>query len=201
MQKLIAGVNHIGLMRAKVDSEENIPKAVEDIIATLRVRHNIKDSSGKNDDFTVKNSVEALAIITTITDSLKYFLAAMAALSLIVGGIGIMNIMLVSVTERTREIGLRKALGATNTNILDQFLIEAVTVTLLGGVIGIIVGTTFSFLIAAIANYLGYDWEFIVSLFSIVLSVGVSTIIGLVFGLYPARKASKLDPIVALRYE
>ena len=199
-QKLL-GVNHVGLIRAKVDDEDNIERVREDVRATLRERHGIIDSSGRSDDFTVRSSAEALELITVITDSLRYFLAAMAALSLIVGGIGIMNIMLISVTERTREIGLRKAIGANNLNILGQFLTESVVVTFVGGVIGIILGAVLSFLIAIGVQFLGYDWAFVVSFYSILLAVAVSAGIGLIFGLYPARKASRLDPIEALRYE
>jgi len=112
-----------------------------------------------------------------------------------------MNIMLVSVTERTREIGLRKAVGATNSNISNQFLIEAIAITLLGGIAGIIIGAVISFLISIVANFLNYDWEFSVSLISIILAVGVSSLVGLVFGLYPARKAARLEPVEALHYE
>lgn len=200
VQKLI-GVNHLGLIRAKVDKEENIGKAIEDVKFTLREQHGITDLSGKNDDFTVRSAVQALDMITTVTDALRYFLAAMAALSLVVGGIGIMNIMLISVTERTREIGLRKAIGATNKNIRNQFLSEAVAITLLGGIFGIILGISISFLISLGANYFEYNWDFIVSSLSIFLGVFVSSIIGLIFGLYPAVKASKLNPIESLRYE
>ncbi|MCK5211936.1 ABC transporter permease [Candidatus Parcubacteria bacterium] len=201
MQKLIAGVNHLGLIRAKVDHEDNINQVLMDVKLTLRERHDIIDSSGKNDDFTVRSGAQALDMITTVTNALKYFLAAMAALSLLVGGIGIMNIMLVAVTERTREIGLRKALGARTANIMNQFLLESVAVTLLGGIIGIIGGGIISFLIAAGAKFMGYDWAFILSIQSILLAVGVSSIVGIIFGLYPARKASKLEPVEALRYE
>jgi putative ABC transport system permease protein len=201
MQKLIEGVNHLGLLRAKVDSEENIDQAIADVKATLRERHDITDQSGENDDFTVRSAAQGLEMITTVTNALKYFLAAMAALSLIVGGIGIMNIMLISVTERTREIGLRKAVGASYYNIMSQFLIESITITFLGGVIGIAGGALVSFIISLGANFLGYNWDFIVSLFSIVLAAGVSSFVGLVFGIYPARKAARLDPIEALRYE
>ncbi len=201
MQKLIAGVNHLGLIRAKVDNEINMEEAIADTQTTLRARHNITDQSGSSDDFTIRSANEAIEMITTITNALRYFLAAMAALSLIVGGIGVMNIMLISVTERTSEIGLRKAVGANNFNVMSQFLAEAITVTLVGGLIGIISGAIISYLISFGAHLLGYQWEFIVSFFSIVLAVGVSTLIGLIFGLYPASKASKLDPIEALRYE
>lgn len=201
MQKIIAGVNHLGLIRAKVDHEDNINKVIDDIKLTLRDQHDIKDQSGDDDDFTVRSAAQALDMITTITDALKYFLAAMGGLSLLVGGVGIMNIMLVSVTERTREIGLRKAVGANNSNILYQFLMEAITVTFLGGIIGIIGGIVVSFIVAVVANALDYDWSFSISLLSIVLGVGVSAGVGVVFGLYPARKASMLEPVEALRYE
>jgi putative ABC transport system permease protein len=201
VQKIIAGVDYLGFLRAKVDKDENVEQAEEDVKMTLRERHNIKDQSGKSDDFTVRSSMQALEIITTVTNALKYFLAAMAALSLIVGGVGIMNIMLVSVSERTREIGLRKALGARNFDILTQFLVEAITVTLLGGFLGIVGGTAFSYLIAKVAQFLGYSWDFVISYISIFLALGVSATVGLVFGIYPAMKASKLDPIEALRHE
>ena len=195
------GINHIGLIRAKIDSEDNSEKVIGDIKLTLRDQHNIKDRSGKSDDFTVRSSAQALDMLTTITNALKYFLAAMAALSLLVGGIGIMNIMLISVTERTREIGVRKALGANNSHILGQFLMEAVFVTVSGGIIGIIGGVLVSFLISTGAQILGYDWAFIISPASVIFALLVSIGVGLFFGFYPARKAGKLNPIAALRYE
>ena len=201
MQKLIAGVNHISMMRLKVDSQENMDKAMSDVKTTLRERHGITDQSGINDDFTVRSSAQAMDMITTITDALKFFLVAIAAMSLLVGGIGIMNIMLVSVTERTREIGLRKAVGANNKNIMVQFLMEAATITLSGGAIGIIIGSLVAILIAVVANFLGYDWSLSISISSIILALIVSISVGLVFGLYPARKASKLQPVEALRHE
>jgi putative ABC transport system permease protein len=135
-------------------------------------------------------------LLSEITTALALFLEAIAGISLVVGGIGIMNIMLVSVTERTREIGLRKALGATRGNILLQFLIEAVMITIAGGVLGLIIG----YLGAALIAHFG-GWAAIVSPGSIALAVGVSAAFGVVFGLYPANKASKLSPIEALRYE
>jgi putative ABC transport system permease protein len=201
MQKLIAGVNHISMMRLKVDTQENTDRAMSDIKTILRERHDITDQSGANDDFTVRSSAQAMDMITTVTDALKFFLVAIAAMSLLVGGIGIMNIMLVSVTERTREIGLRKAVGANNKNIMIQFLMEAATITLSGGTIGIIIGSLISILIAVIANLLGYDWSLSISISSIILALFVSVSVGLVFGLYPARKASKLQPVEALRHE
>lgn len=201
MQKVILGVNHIGLLRAKVDNENNVDLAIEDMTVTLREQHDIRDNTGTSDDFTVRSAAQALDILGTITNALRFFLTAMAAMSLVVGGIGIMNIMLVSVTERTREIGLRKAIGANTNNILTQFLIESSFITLLGGLIGIAFGVLVSFLVAVIAQKLGYSWDFLVSFFSIFLATTVSLGVGLIFGLYPARKASKLDPIEALRYE
>lgn len=201
MQKLIAGVNHLGFIRGKVDSEENVDRAIEDVKATLREQHDIKDKSGEDDDFSVRSAAQAVEIITEITSALSYFLAAIAALSLIVGGIGIMNIMLVSVTERTREIGLRKAVGANNGSIMLQFLCEAITITTIGGLIGIASGVLISFLISVVFQVLGYSWEFAVSFFSIMLAVGISAAIGLIFGLFPARRASNLQPVEALRYE
>ena len=195
------GINHIGLIRAKIDSEENFEKAIADIKIALRGQHNIKDQSGQSDDFSVRSSAQALGLLTTITDALKYFLTAMAALSLLVGGIGIMNIMLISVTERTREIGLRKALGANNFHILGQFLMEAVFITVLGGLIGIAGGILISFLVSVGAQILGYDWAFLILPSSILFALIVSIGIGLFFGFYPARKAGKLNPIRALRYE
>jgi len=167
----------------------------------LRENHNIKDNTGYSDDFTVRSAAQALDMLEVITDALRYFLAAMASMSLIVGGIGIMNIMLVSVSERTREIGLRKAIGAKINDILLQFLFEASTITFVGGIVGIILGVFISWLISVVANYLDYDWAFIISPLAIVLAVSISIIIGLIFGLYPAKKASKLEPVEALRYE
>jgi len=201
MQREVAGVRHLGLLRAKVDSEEYIDETVSDIEATLRERHNITDKSGDSDDFSVRSARDALNILTSITDGLRFFLAAMAALSLLVGGIGIMNIMLIRVVERTREIGLRQAVGARRFDIMAQFLVESVAITFSGGLIGIVVGEVMSFIIALVARQLGYEWPFSFSLSAIILAVSVSVAVGLIFGLYPAAKASKLDPIEALRYE
>jgi ABC-type antimicrobial peptide transport system permease subunit len=139
--------------------------------------------------------------LSTITDALRLFLTSMAAIALLVGGIGILNIMLATVAERTREIGLRKALGATNGAIMRQFLLEAGTLTFIGGVLGIVFGIIISFLISLLMRYLGYDWAFVVSFGSVALAIGVSILTGVIFGLYPALKASRLNPIEALRYE
>ncbi len=198
-QKIMLGIDYVSLARVKIDSSENTDQAVADIRTILRERHNLKQS--EVDDFSVRAQSQAIDIFSSVTNSLTYFLAAIAAISLLVGGIGIMNIMLISVTERTREVGLRKALGAKRKNILNQFLFESIVVTLTGGVIGVIIGIFFSWLVAVIARYLGFDWDFVISIFAIILSCSISIIVGLIFGLYPAWKASKLNPIEALRYE
>jgi len=199
-QQYIFGIKYFNRIVIEADSEENVNRTVDDIKITLRNDHNITDPS--KDDFFVETQAEALKMVSTITDIFTLFLAAIAAISLFVGGIGIMNIMLVSVTERTREIGLRKALGATGKNIMTQFLLEAVMLTASGGVIGISLGIIFSFVTSLIlGNYLGLNWQFIFPFQAVFLGLGVSTLIGLVFGIYPARKASLKSPIEALRYE
>ena len=198
-QKILLGWQHLSLVRGRVDQAENIPETIQGMKEVLRDQHNI--DSEEEDDFSVRNAADAVELLKTITDAFRYFLAAIAAISLIVGGIGIMNIMLVTVTERYREIGLRKAVGATRANIQNQFLLETLVITAIGSVIGIAGGAAVSALITVAARALGYEWAFIVSLPSILLAVGVGLAIGLAFGFYPARRAAKLDPIVALRYE
>lgn len=200
-QKLINGVNHLSYIRVKAANEQAIDRVIADIKLVLRDQHDIKDNSGQDDDFSVRSMAQALDMLTTITDALKFFLIAMAAISLIVGGIGIMNIMLISVNERTREIGLRKAVGATNGNIIWQFLFEAVILTLIGGAIGIICGAVVAFIVYLVITNLGYHYSFIITPSSIVAALIVSVLIGLVFGIYPARRASRLEPVEALSYE
>jgi len=199
-QQYIFGIKYFNRLVIEADSEENVNRTVEDIKITLRNSHNITDPT--KDDFFVETQAEALKMVGTIMDIFTLFLTAIAAISLFVGGIGIMNIMLVSVTERTREIGLRKALGATRKNILFQFLLEAIMLTVSGGAIGISLGIIFSFIISLIlGNYLGLNWQFVFPFQAMFLGLGVSTLIGLVFGIYPARKASLKSPMEALRYE
>ena len=193
-QKILLGINYYSLIQVQVKEVGSLENTQEDIAKILRNDHRITDPN--KDDFTIRNQQDAVALIGTITSALTLFLAAIAGISLVVGGIGIMNIMLVSVTERTREIGLRKAIGATRGNILLQFLIEAIMLTSLGGIIGVIIGYAGSVGIAKVGN-----WSPVVPIYGILLAVGVSAMFGVVFGLYPANKASKLNPIEALRYE
>ncbi|MFA6228080.1 MAG: ABC transporter permease [Patescibacteria group bacterium] len=198
-QKIMLGVRHVNFIRVKVDQQENLPQTVEDIRFLLRDRHNLLES--KVDDFNIRNTADAIKTLTSITDVLKFFLAAIASISLLVGGVGVMNIMLASVNERVREIGLRKAVGAKPGDIMVQFLAESVTVTLAGGVIGIIIGSLISALVAVVAKYLGYDWDLVVSPLSIFMGFGVAFVVGLIFGIYPATRAAKLNSIEALRWE
>ncbi|MEI6529393.1 MAG: ABC transporter permease [Candidatus Falkowbacteria bacterium] len=198
-QNQILGIHYLQGVYVKVDSSEYIDQTISDVAAVLKQQHRIQNDA--NIDFAVRNQADAVKILSTITDALKLFLIAMAGISLVVGGIGILNIMMATVGERTREIGLRKAVGATNGLIRNQFLLEASMLTGLGGVIGIIIGVVVSYLVSLLMQHLGYDWAFIVSWVSIVLAVGVSVLTGVIFGLLPAFKASKLDPIEALRYE
>lgn len=198
-QQQLLGNHYLQVINVKIDNADNIPESITDVTNILMSQHHIKQDV--NIDFTVRNQADAVALLTTITSALSLFLTAMAAISLIVGGIGILNIMLVTVAERTREIGLRKAVGATNKLVMLQFLYESSTLTFLGGIVGIILGVIVSYLISIMMHYLGYDWAFVISITSIILAVGVSIITGMIFGLYPAYKASKLNPIEALRYE
>jgi len=198
-QQQILGIHYLNSIYVKVDDASNINSTITEITRVLKQQHHVLDDI--NIDFTIRNQADAVKILSTITNALSLFLAAMAAISLVVGGIGILNIMMVTVAERTREIGLRKAVGATKKAIRNQFLLESILLTSLGGIIGIIFGVLVSYLISLLMKYLGYDWAFLVSWISIVLSVGVSILTGVVFGLFPAIKAAKLDPIDALRYE
>lgn len=198
-QKLLLGIDHISFARLKVDDAKNVNEAMDYVATVLREEHNIDNP--EDDDFSVRSMAQGIESITTITNALKMFLAAIASIALIVGGVGIMNIMLAAVQERTREIGLRKAVGAKNKHIVLQFLVETIMITFLGGVIGIALGIFIAFLVAKVAQAQGYQWDFVVSIGSIFVGCIVSIGIGLIFGIVPSRRASKLDPIEALRYE
>jgi putative ABC transport system permease protein len=178
----------------QVTQGSDITDIQSQITTLLETRHHIQ--TGKPDDFRVQNNNQIIQTVQGTSDTMTLLLGGVAAVSLIVGGIGIMNIMLVSVTERTREIGIRLAIGARKTNILSQFLIEAIFLSALGGILGILIGVGSSSALASFAN-----WSTVVTLPSVVLSFGFAALIGIFFGYYPARKASQLDPIEALRYE
>lgn len=198
-QKLIMGIDHVAAIRAKVGSLNDIPIAKENIEIALRNQHDIDDPS--DDDFSVRDQASAVEIIGNVTDAIRYFLLAVGTISLIVGGVGVMNIMLIAVNQRIKEVGLRKAVGARNSDVLVQFLIESASISFLGGAIGIILGTAVSLIVSIIVNSLGYNWQFLISIESIIVAVAVSISIGVIFGLYPARKASNISPMEALRYE
>lgn len=190
----VEGVDYLRMVYVVASDDNGIDRLQSDIENLLRVRHGIKDTN--LDDFNIQNMKSIMETMEQTTGTLTLFLGAVAAISLVVGGIGIMNIMLVSVTERTREIGIRKALGATYFVIVTQFLIEAVVISLMGGLIGIALGIGASKLIG-----LASGMSTVISVPTIVLSFAFSMAIGLVFGIYPARKAAKLNPIDALHYE
>jgi len=199
-QQYILGIRYFHRLTVEASSVDVIPGMVKDVEFLLRNNHNITNPA--KDDFNVKTQADLVGTLSTVTNVLTIFLSLMAAISLVVGGIGIMNIMLVSVTERTKEIGLRKALGATNKNILTQFLTEAVFLTITGGVIGILAGTAFGLLITYIVKtFYGINFTFTFPLFGATLGVIVSSVIGFIFGIFPARQASLKSPIEALRYE
>ena len=193
MKRVIGGTN-LRNINVQIGDARQIEAAQQQIISLLRQRHNIRP--GRDDDFTVRNQQEIAEAATATSRIMTLLLGAIAGVSLVVGGIGIMNIMLVSVTERTREIGVRMAVGAHGSDILTQFLIEAVTLSSVGGVIGIICGVGASKILSAYAH-----WPTLISLSSIAIAFLFSGAVGIFFGFYPARKAAALDPIEALRYE
>jgi putative ABC transport system permease protein len=193
-QERLLGITYVQNINVQAASTDVIDQVQADITALMRTRHHIAANAA--DDFTVRNLVAVMATAGEATNTITLLLANIAAISLLVGGIGIMNIMLVSVTERTREIGIRKALGARFRHILLQFMIEAVVIGVTGGIIGILFGIGAAAAISAVAG-----WQTVVSLPAIVLAFLFSVLVGLFFGLYPARKAALLDPIEALRYE
>ena len=193
-QDRLMGITYLNNISIQAKNADVINKVQEDVTTLLRSRHHL--AAGVENDFTVRNMTALMATMTETTGTITVLLGNIAAISLLVGGIGIMNIMLVSVTERTREIGIRKALGATFRNVLLQFIIEAVAISVAGGLFGIAVGIIGARVISWVAG-----WNTIVAWWAIVGAFGVSVLIGLFFGVYPARKAALLDPIEALRYE
>ena len=193
-QDRLMGITYLNNISIQAKNADVINKVQEDVTTLLRSRHHL--AAGVENDFTVRNMTALMATMTETTGTITVLLGNIAAISLLVGGIGIMNIMLVSVTERTREIGIRKALGATFRNVMLQFIIEAVAISVTGGLFGIAVGIIGARVISWVAG-----WNTIVAWWAIVGAFGVSVLIGLFFGVYPARKAALLDPIEALRYE
>lgn len=198
-QRLLLGITYLNFIRAKVDTTENIPLAIEEAKLLLRDRHNLDDD--EEADFSIRSTEAALDVLGNITDVLRYFLGAIASVSLVVGGIGIMNSMLISVSQRIREIGLRKAVGARYSHILIQFLTESVILTVAGGAIGVLLGIFFTWIAATVISQLGYTWEFLVPPTGIAIGFTVSLLIGIIFGLSPARRAARVSPMEALHYE
>ncbi len=188
------GSDHLTTLSLRAMSEDDTAAVVERTTALLRARHALRDD--EEDDFSVRSQSEILRTMSSITGTLTALLGSIALVSLVVGGIGIMNIMLASVTERTREIGVRMAVGARRSDILSQFLLEAVIVSLGGGVAGLALGTCVAFAIAQLGG-----WTTIVPLYGVALALGVSVVVGVVFGAAPARRAASLDPVEALRQE
>ncbi|MBT5808648.1 FtsX-like permease family protein [Candidatus Uhrbacteria bacterium] len=202
MQRDLVGVDHVSFITALATGDIN--EAKEELRYLMRDSNDIDNPEGDPnlDNFFVSSQEDATEIIGVVGSVLTILLSSIAAISLVVGGIGIMNIMLVSVTERTREIGLRKAVGATYKEILWQFLVESVLLTIIGGFMGIVMGVLTSVGIGLIMmNFILSDWTIVIPLNAIILAAAVSTVVGLVFGIYPARSAARLDPIEALRYE
>ena len=200
VQENILGNRYFNRIIIEANTIEDVPSVIRDVEILLRNNHNIDDP--EKDDFWIQTQEDIANRVKTITSILTVLLASVAAISLVVGGVGIMNIMLVSVTERTKEIGLRKALGATNGNILSQFMYEALTLTLIGGILGIILGTGLTVALSyAARRFAGLDFPYVFSINGLLLGVIVSVCIGLIFGVFPARRASKKSPIESLHYE
>ncbi len=193
-QRRLFGVAYVRAIYVKVRSAELMSTALDNAETVLRARHRIP--AGEDSDFNIRNQADIAAAFQSVSTTMTLLLGGIAAVSLLVGGIGIMNIMLVSVTERTREIGIRKALGATRLDVLKQFLVESVVMSLMGGLLGVALGIGAS---RAISSFAG--WATLISPGSLVMAFSFAAAVGIFFGIYPARRAAALDPIVALRYE
>lgn len=199
-QQYVLGKKSFDRIVIAADEEIHIQDTVDDLTAFLRASHDISDPD--KDDFFIETQADIAERLKVVTSALTAFLVAVAAISLFVGGVGIMNIMLVSVTERTKEIGLRKAIGATEKDIMKQFLLESVMLTGAGGIVGVFLGAILSFFVAFIlSHFLNLDWNFAFPYLGALMGISVSVAIGLIFGIYPARHAARMNPIDALRYE
>ena len=194
IMKRVLAIDYIQGLFASALDEEFTDQAIDEVTSILRERHRLKEDA--DDDFTIRSQQELSEMMNSTSDMMTVLLACIAGISLLVGGIGIMNIMYVSVTERTREIGLRMSIGARGIDILAQFLIEAVIISVTGGIIGVLVGVFASWLVNMIAH-----WPVYIQIYSVILSFAVCTVTGIFFGWYPAQKAANLDPIEAIRYE
>ncbi|WP_290448261.1 ABC transporter permease [uncultured Muribaculum sp.] len=194
IMKRVLAIDYIQSLFASAKDESLTDQAIDEVTGILRANHRLKDNA--DDDFTIRSQQELSQMMNSTSDMMTMLLACIAGISLLVGGIGIMNIMYVSVTERTREIGLRMSIGARGVDILSQFLIEAIIISVTGGIIGVIIGTIASWLVNAIAH-----WPVAIQIYSVILSFAVCTVTGIFFGWYPAQKAANLDPIEAIRYE
>lgn len=199
LQKKLMGLDKAYMIISQLKDVKLADVTADDLKIILRENHNITDPD--KDDFRVTTMVEAIKTISTVTDAITLLLLAIVAISLIVGGVGVMNIMYVIITERTAEIGLRKAVGAKYIDIMLQFLIESLIITLIGAAVGVLVGLAASYLIYWVANYYGLSWKFIVPWHAYYVALAFAVVFGLGFGIYPARKAARLDPIEALRQE
>lgn len=194
VQKRILAITYLQGIFASAVTEELSDKAIDELTAILRQNHNIRP--GEEDDFNIRSQEELSSMMSSTSDLMTVLLACIAGISLLVGGIGIMNIMYVSVTERTREIGLRMSVGARGIDILSQFLIEAVLISITGGLIGVLIGCGACWIVKVVVH-----WPVYIQLWSVFLSFAVCTLTGIFFGWYPAKKAACLDPIEAIRYE
>lgn len=194
IQKRVLAITHLQGIYASAISEDQTEEATEEITQILRTNHKLKETD--DDDFEIRSQQELSTMLNSTTDLMTVLLACIAGISLLVGGIGIMNIMYVSVTERIREIGLRMSIGAKGRDILAQFLIEAILISITGGIIGVLFGFVSSYAVKVIAG-----WPIYIQVWSVILSFAVCTVTGVFFGWYPAQKAANLDPIEAIRYE
>ena len=193
-QQQLSGSRYVGSIDVTADNAADVTNVQAEVEQTMEQRHNISNSA--NDDFTIQNQSQILQTVQATSQTLTVLLVGVASISLIVGGIGIMNIMLVSVTERTREIGIRMAIGARPGDVMTQFLIEAIMLSVLGGIVGILLGIGGGVIYSLVSSA-----AFVLSPLAVLLAFGFSGAVGIIFGFYPARRAARLDPIVALRTE